>query len=98
MNHDINNMLQDASLVARLRSVASVAEAAAMLAEAAAARGFQLGRDAAIAFLSTKPARPRELASDELLAVGGGLRAATWGAACGNSTYGHTCCWSCYRG
>lgn len=99
MNREIQALVEDADVARRLRAVKSAAEAGLLLAEAAAARGLQIGRAAIDAFIGAGSTRPRELAGEELLAVGGGMRAAdTWGSKCGNSTYGHTCCWSCYEG
>ena len=96
MNHDIAKLLEDHTLARNLKSLTSLADATALLVDAAARRGINLGAEAVKSALQAEPGRPRELGADELLMVGGGAPAETWGSACGNSTFGHTCCWHCY--
>ena len=97
MNQHIQQLMQDSSVAERLRAVRSVAEASALLVEAAATRGLKLARDAVESFLGARPVRPRELDANELMAVGGGRVAnQTFGADCGNTTNGHTCCGHCF--
>jgi len=82
MNQEIAKLLRDSAVAQRIKSLSSVAEAAAVLAEAAAQRGVTLGADAIAAMLASEPGRPRELADDELLAVGGGMRPLTRRSEC----------------
>jgi len=74
VNLNLQTLLQDTSLARRLAAATSVADAGRLLADAAAARGWHLGRRAVRRLLADDPASPRELSPAELLAVGGGTR------------------------
>jgi len=72
------------------------ADAVAALVAAAEARGITLSADAleqaldqASPFDAVAAFSPSELAGEAAAKP-------TWGADCGNSTFGHTCCWHCY--
>lgn len=74
MNSLIESLLKDPLLAGRLSRLQSVSEAATALVEAAAARGWRLGRNAVGQALSDDLAAPRELSGAELLAVSGGTK------------------------
>jgi len=71
---NLQALLQDASLARHLVATASLAEAGRLVSEAAAARGWRLGRKAVRRLLAGDAASPRELSAAELLAVGGGTK------------------------
>lgn len=82
--------------IAALADIESGEEAIATLVSAAKARGIELPIQSLEELLSHGSAFDAVTQLDPST-LGGQVDAKpTWGADCGNSTFGHTCCWHCY--
>jgi len=94
----IKVLLKSKGLAEKIQA-AQTTEAIKLLVGAGAEKGYHLTIEGtAKALEELNPVVPCfQISEADLNAVSAKLAAhPTWGSKCGNSTFGHTCCWHCY--